>query len=102
VEEALKVVTDERGSCRRARADGSCAESDAVFTVDEQRNARVDGDPRLRPSEVRAGHAEIVGDGTRVPEKLLGVLEGWGVLARASPEREAEDARLLAELYGPR
>lgn len=102
VEEALKVVTDERGSCRRARADGSCAESDAVFTVDEQRNPRVDGDSRLRPSEVRAGHAEIVGDGTRIPEKLLGVLAGWGVLSRASPEREEEDARLLAELYGPR
>jgi pimeloyl-ACP methyl ester carboxylesterase len=102
VQEALKVVTDERGSCRRAGADGRCAESDAVFTVEEQRNARVDGDPRLRPSEVRAGHAEIVGDGSRIPDKLLGLLEGWGVLARASPERREATAQLLAELYGPR
>jgi pimeloyl-ACP methyl ester carboxylesterase len=102
VDEVLKVVTDERGSCRRARSDGSCAESDAVFTLEEQRNARVDGDPRLRPSEVRAGHAEIVGDGSRIPDKLLGLLEGWGVLARVAPERREATARLLAKLYGPR
>jgi pimeloyl-ACP methyl ester carboxylesterase len=98
--EATKVVTDERGACRRARADGSCAEDDDVFSLEEQRNPRVDDDPRLVVLEVRAGHAEIVGDGARVPEKLLGVLEERGVLAATPPARRAEVARLLAALYG--
>lgn len=100
--EVLKVVTDERGTCRRTRADGSCAESDDVFSLEEQRNARVDADPRLDLKEIRAGHAEIVGDATRVPEKLLGLLEERGVLARALPERREADARLLAAIYGVR
>jgi pimeloyl-ACP methyl ester carboxylesterase len=100
VVEVLKVVTDERGTCRRARPDGSCAESDDVFSVEEQRNAKVEADPRLLGREVRAGHAEIVGDGTRVPTKLLDVLEERGVLVRAPPELREATARLLARIYG--
>lgn len=102
VAEALKIVTDERGTCRRSRPDGSCAESDDVFSVEEQRNPAVDADPRLELREVRAGHAEIVGDATRVPALLLGLLEERGILARASPGRREADARRLAAIYGGR
>ncbi len=31
----VKIVTDERGTCRRARPDGRCAEGDFIFALDE-------------------------------------------------------------------
>ncbi len=80
VEDAVQVVTDERGACRRRAVDGSCLVPDAVFTVGEQRNAAVERDPRLHLVQVAAGHSEIVGDVGIPPAKLIAVLEEEGLL----------------------
>jgi hypothetical protein len=101
VTEHLQVVTDERGICRRANADGSCAKLDFVFDVDEQRNARVSADPRVVIVPVSAGHVEIVGTEGVVPVKLLELLQERGILAATAPERRIEMANLLARLFGP-
>ena len=82
VDEAIQVVTDERGACRRRAVDGSCLLPDAVFTLREQRNKSIERDPRLRRLQVRAGHSEIVGEVGVPPAKLITVLEGQGILNR--------------------
>lgn len=100
VESHLKVVTDERGSCRSLREDGSCRESDEIFSLKEQANAIVDGGPRVKIAEVRAGHVEIVGDERVAPVKLIAVLQQNGIIKPTEPERTAQLRRLLAALYG--
>ena len=80
VEEAIQVVTDERGACRRRAVDGSCLVPDSVFTVGEQHNPVIERDPRLRRVQVSAGHAEIVGEVGIPPAKLITVLEKEGIL----------------------
>ena len=100
VQAALKVVTDERGSCRRRGDDGACREDDYVFSVREQQNPAVDADPRLAVEVVQAGHVEIVGGEGVVPAKLVAVLQQHGILARTPPERREEIAALLARLFG--
>jgi pimeloyl-ACP methyl ester carboxylesterase len=81
VEQEIEVVADERGACRqRVSWDGSCLESDSVFTVGEQRSPVVERDPQLRRFQVSAGHNEIVGDVGIPPTKLMAVLEAQGLL----------------------
>lgn len=80
VAEAIGVVTVERGTCRRRTPLGACDESDAVFSVGEQRNATVEADPRWERVEVAAGHDEIVGALGTPPHKLFAVLEAQGIL----------------------
>lgn len=99
VRDYLKVVTDEAGSCRRAGAHG-CAESDAIFSLAEQRNPLVDGDPRVRIVEVRAGHVEIVGNNRVGPAKLIAILQDNGIIRPTAPGREAQLGQLLTALYG--
>lgn len=96
----LKVVTDERGTCRRP-GDGRCLETDEVFSLAEQRNPVVDRDPAARIEEVKAGHVEIVGDQRAAPVKLIDVLQKNGIVNPTEPRRVAEFTRLLASLYGP-
>lgn len=98
----LKVVTDERGTCRRRDAGEQCLEDDFVFDLDEQANPRVDADLRMRARQVRAGHVEIVGEDGVVPEKLIAVLRAQGFLAEPPPEERAAMASLLRRLYAPR
>lgn len=95
----LKVVTDERGTCRRLDG-GNCLESDDVFSLQEQRHPIVDGAPRTKVEEVKAGHVEIVGDTRSAPVKLIGVLQGNGILNATAPHRGAALDALLARLYG--
>jgi len=101
VTEHLQVVTDERGICRRANPDGTCAKSDYVFGIDEQRNAVISADPRVEVVPMAAGHVEIVGTEGVVPLKLLGLLQARGILAATPPERKDEMVGLLARLFGP-
>ncbi len=89
VAEAIGVVTQERGTCRRRTFTGLCDESDAVFSIGEQRSAAVEADPRWVRVEVAAGHEEIVGAAGTPPLKLFGVLEGQGLLAPLPPMRVA-------------
>lgn len=65
----LHVITDERGSCRRRRPDGSCAQDDRVFSTREQGAGAVRG-PRLSVRRIRAGHGGVVTD----PAALLELL----------------------------
>lgn len=99
VQRFLKIVTDERDTCRRLDANGRCIESDYVFSLGEQYQPVVDSSPRLTNVEVDAGHVEIVGDRNIVPRKLLAILQQEGMLAPTPPERRAALERLLAELY---
>ena len=99
VQRYLKVVTDERNSCRRKSASGACLESDYVFTLAEQYQPVVDGYPQLVNIEVEDGHVGIVGNKDIAPRKLLGILQQQGLLAPTPPERRAALERLLAELY---
>ena len=100
VESYLKVVTDERGSCRRQREDGTCMESDEIFSLEEQGNAIVDRGRLVKIAEVKAGHVEIVGDERVAPVKLIAVLQQNGIINPTEPERTAQLRRLLATLYG--
>jgi hypothetical protein len=95
----LKVVTDERGTCRRVEG-GACLESDDVFSLAEQRHPIVDTAPRTKVNEVKAGHVEIVGDKRSAPVKLIAVLQENGILNATAPHRAAALDSLLARLYG--
>lgn len=100
VQRHLKVVTDERESCRSRDAGGACVESDYIFSLDEQRYAPVTEAPRTTDVEVVAGHIEIVGESGITPHKLIDVFQREGVVRSTPPERRAAFAALLARLYG--
>lgn len=95
----LKVETDERDSCRRRRDDGGCDEDDFVFSLDEQRQPVVDRSGPIAVREVRAGHVEIVGDHSNVPDKLLGILQQHDFLGPIEPARSTAFNALLQRLY---
>jgi pimeloyl-ACP methyl ester carboxylesterase len=99
VQRYLKIVTDERDTCRRQDESGRCVASDYVFSLSEQYQNVVDGYPQLINVEVDAGHVEIVGDRRMVPRKLLAILQEQGMLAPTPPERRVALERLLAKLY---
>jgi pimeloyl-ACP methyl ester carboxylesterase len=95
----LKIVTDERDTCRRKNANGTCIESDYVFSLAEQYHPLIDVYPRLVNIEVAAGHVEIVGSKEVAPRKLLAILQHEGLLAPTPPERLGALEQLLADLY---
>ena len=99
VHDYLKIVTDERGTCRRLDNE-ACAETDEVFSLEEQRNAIIDRDPIITIVEVTAGHVEIVGDKRVAPVKLIAILQRNGVLNPTEPQRRADLKLLLMKLYG--
>lgn len=99
VQRYLKVVTDERDTCRRRSVDGSCFESDFIFTLAEQYHPVIDRYAQLTNVEVGAGHVEIVGYKDVAPRKLLEILQRENLLAPTPPERRAALERLLAVLY---
>jgi len=96
----LKVVTDERGTCRRRDDDGQCAEDDYIFSLAEQRYAPVASAPGITEVEVPAGHVEIVGQAGVAPRKLIAVLQREGIVRATPPERQSAFRDLLAQLYG--
>jgi len=99
VQRYLKVVTDERGTCRRRSVDGTCIESDYIFSLDEQYHPIIDRYARLTNVEVDAGHVEIVGYKDVAPRKLLEILQREEMLARTPPGRRDALERLLSVLY---
>jgi len=48
---------------------------------------------------VRAGHVEIVGDHSNVPDKLLGILQQHDFLGPTEPARSTAFNALLQRLY---
>ena len=99
VQQYVKVVTDERDTCRSRDENGTCLKSDYVFSLAEQYNPVIDKYPKLVNVEVDAGHVEIVGHKEVAPRKLLSILQQQGLLAPTPPMRRAALERLLAELY---
>lgn len=98
VDRYLKIDTDERGTCRRWENE-RCIESDLIFSLDEQHQPFIDGDPQTRIVQVAAGHVEIVGDKRIAPVKLLDVFQQEGILRRITAERQATYRALLARIY---
>ena len=96
----LKVVTDERDSCRRRNDAGACIESDYIFSLGEQRYPPVTLAPLTIDVEVAAGHVEIVGESGITPHKLIDVFQREGIVLPTQPERQAAFQALLARLYG--
>ncbi|MDP1928738.1 MAG: alpha/beta hydrolase [Thiobacillus sp.] len=100
VQRHLKVVTDERGTCRRRDDTGQCIEDDYIFSVDEQRYPLVTQAFRTTDVEVPAGHVEIVGESGVTPYKLIDVFQREGIVRTTPPERLSAFQALLAQLYG--
>lgn len=94
----LKIVTDEAGSCRTRNEAGVCLKSDAVFSLKEQRQKKVDQTNVMEEQAILAGHVEIVGDATRVPHKLIHILQEHKVLASTLPQEQF--LSMLEKLYG--
>jgi pimeloyl-ACP methyl ester carboxylesterase len=99
IQRHLKIITDERDSCRIRNDAGRCVSRDGVFGITEQYHPPVDNYPIVANIEVRAGHVEIVGDAEAPPTKLIGILQDEGVMRPTEPAREKALQALLAELY---
>lgn len=99
VQRYVKVVTDERETCRRRDAAGTCVQSDYIFSLEEQYQPVIDSYPRLTNVEVAAGHVAIVGEKGVAPHELISILQQQGLLAATGAEREAAFRVLMAELY---
>lgn len=99
VQRYVKVVTDERQTCRRRNAAGNCLESDYVFSLAEQYQPIIDGYTRLANVQVAAGHVGIVGYKGVAPHQLIAILQQQGLLALTPTEREPAFQALMAKLY---
>jgi hypothetical protein len=99
VDKHIKIVTDERGFCRKYNTEGSCIEDDFVFSIEEQYYLPVDRVTVVTNIEVKAGHVEIVGDTNTAPLKLIRLLQEKGVMNITEAWREEELQALLVKLY---
>jgi hypothetical protein len=99
VDRHIKVVTDERGSCRKYNDQGSCIEDDYIFSIEEQYYLPIARQPMVTNIEVNAGHVEIVGDANTAPLKLIRVLQETGIMNITEASRKKDLKALLAKLY---
>ena len=99
VQSYLKIVTDERGTCRKFDDTGMCIEKDYVFSLAEQFYTPVDEASVVKNVEVKAGHVEIVGDQRVAPLKLIAILQQHGILNQTEAKRSVAFNQLLAKLY---
>lgn len=99
VKKYLKIVTNEKDTCRRQDPEGKCLESDYVFNLSEQYNPIIDNYSNITGVQVDAGHVEIVGNKRVIPRKLLAILQEYGMLSDTSSDRREDLERLLAYLY---
>jgi hypothetical protein len=99
VSQYLKVVTDEKDTCRQRDPEGRCIQSDYVFALDEQYHSVIDSYSRMTNVVVEAGHVEIVGYKDVAPRKLLSILQQNGLMASTPPERLSAFELLLSKLY---
>jgi len=94
VERHVKIVTDESGTCRARDGTGGCRHSDFVFSLAEQYTGAVDDDVRAHSTQIKAGHAEIVGEAGGPPFKLMQILEDEHVFAPVERDPRATRASL--------
>ncbi len=95
----LKIVTNERGTCRNYDKKGVCIEDDFVFSTKEQYLKKIDASPRVDNVEVAAGHVEIVGNYNVTPVKLIEVMQAKEIMSSTPPERREKLSQLLSQLY---
>jgi len=95
----LKIVTDERGTCRKYDANGTCVKDDFVFSVEEQYFEKVDKSKIVDNIEIAAGHVEIVGNYRVTPDKLIKILQDKGIMNNTPPERKMQLSFLLEQIY---
>jgi hypothetical protein len=95
----LKIVTDERETCRDRDASGSCVESDFVFSLEEQYHPLVDDDQRVTNIIIKVGHAHAVGTEGHPPYQLIEVLQKYNVIQRGDTVSQAKKRAILARLY---
>lgn len=100
IKKYLKIVTNEKNTCRRKDRNGTCIESDYIFDLSEQYHSKIDSYPNVTGVQVDAGHIEIVGNKNVVPRKLLSILQQYGMLSHTQPGQKEAFERLLADLYG--
>lgn len=99
VNEFIKIVTDERNTCRQYNQYGRCIEDDYVFSLNEQYHPVVDSDDRVTNIELKAGHVEIVGDQRISPTKLIHIFQSHGVMNKTAQTDNHRLKLLLSELY---
>ena len=99
VDRHLKIVTDEKNSCRKYSDKSGCIEDDYVFSLLEQSQPAIEDDASLQEIRVKSGHVEIVGDANISPAKLIGILQQEGILRETPADSRASLERLLAHLY---
>lgn len=99
VDDFIKIVTDERDSCRRYDSASRCIEDDFVFSAEEQYYPAVDNSPEVIPVEVKAGHSEIVGNATVTPDKLITILQQQDIMNATPSAKTAALNALLSMLY---
>ena len=99
VQRHLKVVTNEKDTCRLESDDGKCIESDDIFELPEQYQPVIDNAPNVIGVQVDAGHVEIIGNKQVAPRKLISILQEYGMLSNTPPDRRAAFEKLLADLY---
>lgn len=95
----IKIVTDERGSCRQYDEKGVCIEDDYVFSVDEQYLNQIDAELRVDNIEIAAGHSEIVGNYKVAPTKLIDLMQTKGIMRLTAPDRKENLSALLMRIY---
>ncbi|MDZ7804966.1 alpha/beta hydrolase [Thiohalophilus sp.] len=95
----IKIVTDERNTCRQYNQDGRCIEDDYVFSLKEQYYPLVDNDDRVTNVEIKAGHVEIVGDQRIAPTKLIHIFQSHGIMNKTAQTENDKLKLLLSELY---
>ncbi len=99
VHKYLKIVTNEKNTCRQKDSDGRCIESDYVFSLPEQYHPTIDSYKNITSVQVDAGHVEIVGNKRVIPRKLLSILQEYDMLSYTPEDRKEAFERLLADLY---
>ena len=99
IDRYLKIVTNEKNTCRLKDKDGACIESDDIFGLPEQYHPKIDNYSNVTGVQVDAGHVGIVGDKNTVPRQLLSILQQYDMLSSTQPDQLEAFEKLLAELY---
>ena len=102
VETHLKILTDERETCRRYSATDECIEDDYVFSLEEQILPEVLFGVLPTSIEIKAGHVEIVGENGTTPRDLIAVLQQQGVIRPTAVADRDKFDRFLTDLYSVR
>lgn len=80
VQQYIKIVTNEEGSCRFKNNGHECIESDHVMSLSEQYHPVIDNYPQTTHIQIDSGHTAIIGSNGTTPDKLLSILNEYSFL----------------------